>query len=87
MTIRVEKPTEQQVVAMRQWPTWSKEPSSFDWEYDTAETCYLITGDVRVTSENGDVVEFGEGDLVTFPAGLKCRWEVRRPVLKHYRMG
>ncbi|AGP40227.1 hypothetical protein SCE1572_40435 [Sorangium cellulosum So0157-2] len=27
------------------------------------------------------------GDLVTFPAGLNCTWEVRSPVRKHYRFG
>ena len=27
----------------------------------------------------------GKGDLVTFPAGMSCTWEIRRPVRKHYR--
>jgi uncharacterized cupin superfamily protein len=87
MPIKVEKPTEQQVAAMRGCPTWSKEVSSFDWTYDAPETCYLLAGDVVVTTEDGQVVTFGAGDLVTFPAGLTCRWEVRQPVHKHYRMG
>ncbi|MFP3875020.1 MAG: cupin domain-containing protein, partial [Thiohalophilus sp.] len=24
------------------------------------------------------------GDLVTFPAGMSCTWEIREPVKKHY---
>lgn len=27
----------------------------------------------------------GRGDLVIFPAGMRCVWDVRVPVRKHYR--
>ncbi|MBF2096808.1 MAG: cupin domain-containing protein [Gloeomargaritaceae cyanobacterium C42_A2020_066] len=67
------------------WPIWSKEVSEFSWVYDTQETCYLLAGRVRVTPEQGEVVEFGQGDLVTFPAGLRCTWTVLEPVRKHYQ--
>jgi len=30
-------------------------------------------------------VKFGAGDLVIFPAGMKCRWDVHQAVSKHYR--
>ena len=29
----------------------------------------------------------GEGDLVTFPLGMECVWQVRKPVRKHYLFG
>jgi uncharacterized cupin superfamily protein len=29
----------------------------------------------------------GEGDLVIFPAGLSCTWEIREDVEKHYDFG
>jgi Predicted enzyme of the cupin superfamily len=87
MDITVKKPTEQEVAEMERCPTWAKEVSRFDWEYDAAETCYLLEGDVRVTTTAGDVVDFKQGDLVTFPAGLKCHWDIRKAVRKHYRMG
>jgi hypothetical protein len=29
----------------------------------------------------------GKGDLVTFPTGMKCTWDVKVPVRKHYRFG
>jgi uncharacterized cupin superfamily protein len=87
MRIRVEKPTPADIAAFSDCATWSKEPSVFDWEYDSIETCYLLQGDVRVTTADGEVAEFGAGDMVTFPAGLKCTWEVRAPVHKHYRFG
>jgi uncharacterized cupin superfamily protein len=63
-------------------PDLAKEVSVFDWEYDATETCYVMEGEVKVTTPEG---EFGAGDLVTFPRGLKCTWNVRKPIRKHYR--
>lgn len=83
--IKVEKPSPQQIDEMKRCPTWTKEASVFAWEYDAEETCYLLEGEVRVTTVDGEVAEFVAGDMVTFPRGLKCTWDVRRPVRKHYR--
>jgi EutQ-like cupin domain len=44
-----------------------------------------MEGEVKVSTPEGEVVEFGAGDLMTLPRGLKCTWEVRKPVRKHYR--
>jgi uncharacterized cupin superfamily protein len=44
-----------------------------------------MEGEVKVTTPEGEAVEFSPGDLVTFPRGLKCSWEVRKPIRKHYR--
>jgi len=67
------------------WPIWTKEVSEFPWQYDAQETCYLLEGDVVVTPDGGDPVEIKKGDLVTFPKGMKCRWNIRKDVRKHYR--
>jgi hypothetical protein len=69
------------------WPIWEKEASTFAWTYDASETCYLLAGEVVVTPEGGDPVRFGKGDLVIFPAGMSCTWEIRQNVRKHYRFG
>lgn len=69
------------------WPIWTKEASTFPWTYDSSETCYLLEGEVVVTPDGGEPVEIRKGDLVTFPAGMSCTWEVRRPVRKHYVFG
>jgi len=69
------------------WPIWTKEASEFPWSYDEQETCYLLAGDVEVTPAGGTPVRFGQGDLVTFPAGMSCVWKVRQAVRKHYRFG
>ncbi|MEM8638311.1 MAG: cupin domain-containing protein [Cyanobacteria bacterium P01_G01_bin.54] len=72
-------------LGVRQWPIWTKEVSTFDWYYDAAETCYLLAGRVTVTPEGGEPVTFGMGDLVCFPAGMGCVWQIHEDVKKHYR--
>ena len=84
--IKVEKATDEKLKAMgvTTWPVWTKEVSTFDWHYDVSEICLLLEGEVEVTTQAGSV-RFGAGDLVTFPAGLDCTWNVKKPVKKHYR--
>ena len=69
------------------WPIWEKEVSEFPWYYDEQETCYLLEGDVVVTPEGGEPVEIRKGDLVIFPKGMRCTWNIRSAVRKHYRFG
>ena len=66
------------------WPIWEKEISKFSWTYDDQETCYFLAGNVVVTPDGGQAVQIGKGDLVTFPAGMSCTWEITRDVKKHY---
>ena len=86
--IRVERPDAKRLEALNvsTWPVWTKDVSTFDWHYDDWETCYLLEGAVTVTTAEGDVA-FGKGDLVTFPKGLSCTWQVTKPIRKHYRFG
>lgn len=72
-------------LGVEEWPIWTKEASSFPWQYDATETCYFLEGEVVVTPQDGDAVRMGRGDLVTFPAGMSCTWEVISPVRKHYK--
>ena len=84
--IEVQKPTEEALkqLAVFSWPIWEKEVSCFDWHYDDTEVCYLLEGKVVVKTKDGTQVEFGAGDLVTFPKGLSCVWDIKEPVRKHY---
>ena len=79
-------PSEEQLDALgvRNWPIWTKEVSTFPWTYDSSETCLFLEGDVIVTPEGGEPVKMGKGDLVTFPQGMSCTWEIRQAVRKHY---
>jgi uncharacterized cupin superfamily protein len=85
MKIKVEKPSAEAEAALKSCPTWSCDAGSFEWYYDQAETCLLLTGEVRVTTSDGEAVTFGAGDQVTFPAGLRCTWDVGKAVRKHFR--
>lgn len=84
--IKVEKPSAVTLAALgvKQWPTWSKEVSTFTWQYSSTEIAYILEGEVTVTPTNGVPVSFAAGDLVTFASGLDCVWEVKKPLRKHY---
>ncbi len=84
--IKVEQPDKGRLdeVGVESWPIWTKEPSTFDWHYDSTETCYFLEGEVIVQTDKGEVA-VGKGDLVTFEKGLNCRWQVNLAVRKHYR--
>lgn len=83
--VKVEKPSREAEAALKTCPTWSCEARVFDWYYDQSEICLLLAGEVCVTTQDGHSVSFGPGDMVTFPQGLQCTWDVRVPVRKHYR--
>ena len=68
------------------WPTWSKEVSTFPWTFPEQEIALILEGECVITPQGGAPVTFGKGDLVTFPAGMTCTWEVRQPLHKHYQL-
>ena len=66
------------------WGVWECEPSTFDWQYSDTEVAYVYEGKVRVKTDAGEV-EINKGDLVTFPKGLKCKWQVLEKIRKVYK--
>jgi uncharacterized cupin superfamily protein len=87
--IEVRRPSKEELkkLNVESWPVWTKEKSKFDWYYDEKETCYIIEGEVIVRTKDGKEVRFKAGDLVVFPKGLSCEWEILKDVKKHYRFG
>ncbi|HTY25816.1 MAG TPA: cupin domain-containing protein [Desulfomonilaceae bacterium] len=87
--IKKEKPDKSKLDALdiRNWSPWECEPSSFPWEYDETETAYVFEGRVTVETPEGEKVEVGPGDLVTFPKGLKCNWTIHEKIRKVYKFG
>ena len=85
MNIKITKLIEDDIIKqnIRSWPIWSCGVSEFDWEYSEKESCLLLEGEVEVISDF-ETVKFSTGDYVIFPRGLKCRWNVIKPVRKHY---
>lgn len=86
MKVIIRKPTEQEINEMKKQPIWECEPKTFPWYYDETETCLIIEGHVKV-KVNNEIYEFQGGDLVIFPKGLSCEWEVLKKVRKHYKFG
>ena len=84
--VTVSKPTSEQESTCKSWPTWRSEPSTFEWTYTDKETCLLLEGKVTVT-DGEDSVSFSAGDLVVFPKGLTCTWNVQESVVKYYNFG
>ncbi|PIA47028.1 hypothetical protein AQUCO_01400027v1 [Aquilegia coerulea] len=72
-------------LGVRAWPKWGCPPSKFPWTYSSKETCFLLKGKVKVYPDGeNEFVEFGAGDLVEFPKGMSCTWDVSETVDKHY---
>ena len=82
--IKVKKPNDKEIKEAKTWGIWEKEPSVFDWEYDTPESCLILEGEVVVETEDGEKVTIKEGDFVRFPEGLKCVWNVKKKIRKHF---
>jgi len=86
LEIKVEKkPSEERLksLGVENWSPWECEPSTFDWEYDMDERAYVLEGKVKVKTSTGEV-EINKGDLVLFPKGLKCTWNVIEKIRKVY---
>ncbi|KAL0290313.1 UNVERIFIED_CONTAM: hypothetical protein Scaly_2675000 [Sesamum calycinum] len=50
------------------------------------KTCYLLEGNVKVYPDGFDeAVQIAAGDLVVFPKGMSCTWDVSEAVDKHYK--
>ena len=86
--IKIEKPTEEKLnsLGINKWSSWECKPSAFDWEYDSEETAYVFEGRVKVKTAEEEV-EIKGGDLVIFPKGLKCTWNVIEKIKKVYKFG
>lgn len=86
MKIKINKPKieDMEKEGVMSWPIWQKEISRFDWHYEETEECFLLEGKVVVETDDGEKVEFGKGNFVTFPKGLSCVWDIKEPVKKHY---
>lgn len=89
MQISVEKPATEKLEQMgvAAWPIWEKEASTFSWHYGEKETCYILEGKVVVEPKGGEAVEINAGDLVVFPVGMDCVWNISRKIKKHYKFG
>ncbi len=80
-------PLKLEVLGVEAWPQWEKDVSTFEWQYDHAETCYLEAGAAVLRCVDGETVPVREGDLVTIFAGVRCVWDIRARLRKRYKIG
>lgn len=81
----VDKLSKEEIInrGINKWPIWTKEISKFDWYYESEEECQIIDGEVEVETPDGNYT-IKAGDFVTFKVGLKCVWNVKKPIRKYY---
>lgn len=83
--LEIFKPDEAEISkkGIRNWPVWEKEVSRFPYVYKEEEHCLFIEGEVIIESGE-EKVTLHPGDYVIFRNGLKCIWDIRKPVKKYY---
>jgi len=83
--IIVTKPTKEELASwnINSWSSWECEPSTFDWTYLDHESAYVFEGHVIVEAY-GKKTEIKKGDLVHFPKGMSCVWNVKETIKKVY---
>ena len=90
MKVLIQSPCSASVIiqyGIKNWPIWECEPSIFKWYYNEKEICFLIEGEANITTESGESYSIKSGDLVEFPEGLSCEWQIIKSIKKHFRIG
>ena len=90
MEIIIQSPCSASVIikyGIKNWPIWECEPSKFFWDYDDNEICLVIEGQAKIKTQGGLIYNIKSGDLVKFPKGLSCEWQITKSLKKHYRLG
>jgi len=61
---------------------WECTAGRFNWFYDEDETVVVISGEVFITTKDGEERRLCQGDTAFFPAGSSCTWSVADRVKK-----
>ena len=72
---------------IKNWPIWECEPSNFSWNYNEKEICLIIEGEANIKTKAGESYFIQSGDLVEFPEGFSCEWQIIKNIKKHFRLG
>jgi len=67
------------------WPIKTIKSSIFAYHHETREECYLLEGELEMTTADGKKTRIGTGDYVVVPKGLTCICNIKKPVRKHTR--
>lgn len=75
---------ERKALGWASWPTRTVAPKTFAERCDRTETCYVAEGEAVIDTPVGSVT-IEPGQLVVFPKGLECTWNVLKAVKMHVR--
>ena len=64
--------------------TWTSTPGKWIAFADRDEFCVLLSGHVKLISDDGTEQEFREGDSFLIPNGFRGFWQVLEPTTKHF---
>lgn len=80
MALQIEKATDVQREFFRGLREKQRNPGEvLDWYYDEKTTCLILEGKA-VVDHYGEKIPVETGDLVTFPQGFHCQWEILEPL-------
>lgn len=63
---------------------WQCSAGTWQVHYDEWEYCRILEGHVRLTGNDGSVIEAGPGDDIVIEPGFSGTWENLEPVRKIY---
>ncbi len=90
MKVLIKSPCSASVIiqyGIKSWPIWEGEPSNFSWNYNDKEICLIIEGEASIKTEAGESFFIKSGDLIEFPKGFSCEWQITKKIKKHFRLG
>lgn len=64
--------------------TWESSVGAWRVSYDEDELCVILAGRVRLSGDDGRVVEYGPGEAFVIPRGFAGVWETLEPLRKIY---
>lgn len=63
---------------------WTSTPGKWHAFIDRDEYCYIVSGHVRLISEDGTTQTFKTGDSFLIPNGFRGYWDVIETTTKHF---
>ena len=90
MNVLIKSPCSASVIiqyGIKNWPVWECEPSNFLRNYSEKEVCFIVEGEAKIKTKAGESYFIKSGDLIEFPKGLSCEWQIIKSFKKHFRLG
>jgi hypothetical protein len=61
---------------------WECTAGRFNWHYTDDETVVVMSGEVFISTPDGEERRLGQSDMAFFPAGASCTWRITDRIRK-----